>query len=84
MMIKTILIVDDDQETGNLIARYLRGHSFSVGLAPDGREMDRYMAQNRVDLIVLDIMLPGEDGLSLIDDLVDRDRRSRSRLVEIV
>jgi len=47
MTTRTILIVEDDQETGDLVARYLRGHSFSVGLAPDGREMDRYIAQIR-------------------------------------
>lgn len=65
MTTPSILIVEDDQETGSLIARYLRGHSFSVDLVPDGRAMDRHMTQNRVDLIVLDITLPGEDGLSL-------------------
>jgi two-component system OmpR family response regulator len=65
MSTQTILIVEDDQETRNLIARYLREHSFSVGLVSNGREMDRYLSQNRVDLIVLDLMLPGEDGLSL-------------------
>ncbi|TWB87727.1 two-component system OmpR family response regulator [Bradyrhizobium macuxiense] len=62
---QTILIVEDDRETASLIARYLREHSFSVALASDGREMVRYMSHKRVDLIVLDIMLPGEDGLSL-------------------
>ncbi|WP_145662174.1 response regulator [Bradyrhizobium stylosanthis] len=65
MTTQNILIVEDDQETRDLIACYLRGHFLSVGLASDGRQMDRYMAQNRVDLIVLDITLPEEDGLSL-------------------
>ena len=60
-----VLIVEDDQEVRNLIARYLREHSFSVGSVSNGREMDRYLAKNRIDLIVLDLMLPGEDGLSL-------------------
>jgi two-component system, OmpR family, response regulator len=60
-----ILIVEDDQETRSLIARYLRGHSFSVAIVSNGREMDRYLAENHVDFIVLDLMLPGEDGLSL-------------------
>jgi two-component system OmpR family response regulator len=60
-----VLIVEDDQEVRSLIARYLREHSFSVGMVSNGREMDRYLAKNRVDLIVLDLMLPGEDGLSL-------------------
>jgi two-component system OmpR family response regulator len=60
-----ILIVEDDQQTRNLIARYLREHSFSVAMVSNGREMDRYLVERRVDLIVLDLMLPGEDGLSL-------------------
>jgi two-component system OmpR family response regulator len=60
-----ILIVEDDLEVRSLIARYLREHSFSAGIVSNGREMDRYLAKNRVDLIVLDLMLPGEDGLSL-------------------
>ncbi|VIO79977.1 Transcriptional regulatory protein OmpR [Bradyrhizobium ivorense] len=62
---QTVLIVEDDQETRHLIARYLSEHAFSVGMVANGREMDRYMAQHRVDLLVLDLMLPGEDGLSL-------------------
>jgi two-component system, OmpR family, response regulator len=62
---QTILIVEDDQQTRDLIARYLREHSFVVGTVTNGREMDRYLSQNRVDLIVLDLMLPGEDGLSV-------------------
>lgn len=63
--VPNVLIVEDDNEVRNLIARYLRDNSFSVGMVSDGREMDRYLAKNRVDLIVLDLMLPGEDGLSL-------------------
>ncbi|MBR0706463.1 response regulator [Bradyrhizobium liaoningense] len=60
-----ILIVEDDQPTRDLISRYLREHAFAVGAVTNGREMDRYLSQNRADLIVLDLMLPGEDGLSL-------------------
>ncbi|MDA9493888.1 response regulator [Bradyrhizobium sp. CCBAU 11361] len=62
---QNILIVEDDQQTRDLIARYLRGQSFSVSTVTNGMEMDRYLSQNRADLIVLDLMLPGEDGLSL-------------------
>ncbi len=62
---QTVLVIEDDQQTRDLIARYLREHSFSVGAVTNGKEMDRYLSQNRVDLIVLDLMLPGEDGLSL-------------------
>ncbi|TXN71043.1 response regulator [Methylobacterium sp. WL6] len=60
-----ILIVEDDREIANLVARYLRGNACRVTLAGDGAEMDRALADGRVDLIVLDLMLPGEDGLSL-------------------
>ncbi len=60
-----ILIVEDDREIANLVARYLRGNACRVTLAGDGAEMDRALADGRVDLIILDLMLPGEDGLSL-------------------
>ncbi|MDN4983159.1 response regulator [Bradyrhizobium arachidis] len=62
---QSILIVEDDRPTRELISRYLAEHAFAVDAVTNGREMDRYLAQNRVDLIVLDLMLPGEDGLSL-------------------
>lgn len=60
-----ILVVEDDREIANLVARYLRGNACRVTLAGDGAEMDRALVDARVDLIVLDLMLPGEDGLSL-------------------
>lgn len=62
---QSILIVEDDRPTRELISRYLTEHAFAVDAVTNGREMDRYLAQNRVDLIVLDLMLPGEDGLSI-------------------
>jgi two-component system OmpR family response regulator len=60
-----ILVVEDDRETRNLIAKYLRTNSCNVTTANDGREMVRAMTDRRVDLLILDVMLPGEDGLSL-------------------
>ena len=60
-----ILVVEDDRETRALIAKYLRGNACNVTTANDGREMVRAMADHRVDLLILDVMLPGEDGLSL-------------------
>ncbi|RVU13903.1 response regulator [Methylobacterium oryzihabitans] len=60
-----ILVVEDDREISTLVARYLRGNDLRVSQAGDGREMDRVLADARVDLIVLDLMLPGEDGLSI-------------------
>lgn len=60
-----ILVVEDDRETRTLIAKYLRGNACNVTTATDGREMARTLAEHRVDLVILDVMLPGEDGLSL-------------------
>src|SRR5215475_4259935 len=60
-----ILVVEDDRETRALIAKYLRSNSCNVTTAGDGREMARAMTDHRVDLLILDVMLPGEDGLSL-------------------
>ena len=60
-----ILVVEDDRETRSLIAKYLRNNACNVTTANDGSEMTRAMADHRVDLLILDVMLPGEDGLSL-------------------
>ncbi len=60
-----VLVVEDDVEIGALIARYLHTNDYRVSVATDGGEMYGLLAENRIDLIVLDLMLPGEDGLSL-------------------
>lgn len=60
-----ILIVDDDREIRDLLAKFLGRHDFRVDTAADGRDMDRQLAGGRFDLIVLDLMMPGEDGLAI-------------------
>src|ERR1043165_2399387 len=60
-----LLVVDDDREIRDLLTKYLGRHGFRVTAAHDGQEMRRYLADRNIDLIVLDLMLPGEDGLSL-------------------
>jgi two-component system OmpR family response regulator len=60
-----ILVVDDDREIRSLLGDFLTQHGYRVSLAADGRQMQRLMAGNRFDLVILDVMLPGEDGLSL-------------------
>ncbi|MGE5503163.1 MAG: response regulator [Actinomycetota bacterium] len=60
-----ILVVDDDREIRDLLARFLARHGLRVTTARDGTEMDHMLAERRIDLVVLDLMLPGEDGLSL-------------------
>ena len=60
-----LLVVDDDREIRSLVAQFLTKHGFRVTGVRDGAEMIRTLDGARVDLIVLDLMLPGEDGLSL-------------------
>ncbi len=60
-----IVVVEDDPEIGALVQRYLRSQDLNVSIAVEGAEMDRLLAKTRVDLIVLDLMLPGEDGLTI-------------------
>ena len=60
-----ILIVDDHREIRDLVARALNKEGFRVSTAADGRAMRKLLADSRIDLILLDLMLPGEDGLSL-------------------
>src|SRR5471030_724348 len=64
-----LLIVDDDPEIRQLLADYLRDAGYQTSTACDGKEMRRRLELNVIDLIVLDLMLPGEDGLSLCRDL---------------
>lgn len=60
-----ILIVDDDREIRDLLARFLARHDMRVDTAQDGKEMDRKLGTGRFDLIVLDLMMPGEGGLAI-------------------
>ena len=64
-----ILIVDDDREIRTLLREYLEKNGFRATVAADGKGMRRAIEQAHVDLIVLDLMLPGEDGLSLCREL---------------
>ena len=64
-----ILIVDDDREIRSLLADYLEKQGLRCTTAADGREMKVALERHRVDLIVLDIMMPGEDGLTLCRNL---------------
>ena len=60
-----ILVVDDDLRLRDLLKRYLTEQGFAVDTVPDGSAMDRQMQRVRYDLVVLDLMLPGEDGLAI-------------------
>ena len=60
-----LLVVDDDRETRELLSLYLGQQGFEVAVVEDGKAMDAWLADNSTDLVVLDLMLPGEDGLSI-------------------
>jgi len=76
---KKILVVDDDPRLRELLRRYLGENQFEVSLAHDGPSMLRLMQREAFDLIVLDLMLPGEDGLALLRRL--RTQRDRTPVV---
>ncbi|PNT81093.1 DNA-binding response regulator [Coxiella burnetii] len=60
-----ILIVDDDSDIRDLLGKFLRRHGFEASLAKDGSEMQAILLKQAVDLVILDIMMPGDDGLTL-------------------
>jgi len=60
-----ILVVDDDQRLRDLLTRYLGEQKFEVRAVADAQAMDKQLARERTDLLVLDLMLPGEDGLAI-------------------
>jgi two-component system OmpR family response regulator len=62
---KSILFVEDDRDIRTLLADFLAREGFVVEVAEDGAAADRVLARTRPDLVILDIMLPGEDGLSI-------------------
>ena len=61
---KKILLVDDDPELRQLLATYLRRHGFDTLLLPDTRQLDAFLERYQPQLVVLDLMMPGEDGLA--------------------
>jgi two-component system, OmpR family, response regulator len=65
----SILVVDDDGEIRRLVGKFLRENGFHAVLARDGREMAACLAAAHIDLIVLDVMLPGTSGLDLCREL---------------
>lgn len=65
----TLLVVDDDHGIRDLLGKFLQQHGFKIILAQNGNEMQSALTVNNVDLIILDIMMPGKDGLTLCREL---------------
>ena len=74
-----ILIVDDDRDIRELLSRFLRKNGLRVGVAANGQDMKRQLGESKVDLVVLDRVMPGEDGLTLCREL-----RANSRVPVIM
>lgn len=66
-----ILVVDDQKEICEVVQEYLSGEGYKVTVAHDGQSMRRSMTQATIDLVILDLMFPGEDGLTLARSLRD-------------
>jgi len=60
-----ILVVDDDLRLRSLLERFLKEQGYQVRAVPDGQQMDRYLERENYHLVVLDLMLPGEDGFDI-------------------
>lgn len=73
-MDKTILVVDDDPELRQLLFEYFSERDYAVLLADGGEQMWEKIDNNEVDLVILDLMLPGEDGLTLCRNLRTRSK----------
>jgi len=75
-----ILVVDDDREIREMLAAYLQKNGMRATAVANGRQMRSALEENRIDLIVLDLMMPGEDGLTLCREL----RAGRWRAVPVL
>src|SRR6202165_2436771 len=70
--VQHIAVVDDEKPARDMVGDYLRMHGFSVSLCDGGVSLRQSIAQQMPDLIVLDLNMPEEDGLSIIRDLKQR------------
>ncbi|GEA49680.1 DNA-binding response regulator [Vibrio inusitatus NBRC 102082] len=71
-MNKQILVVDDHDDIRTLLGRYLSQHDYTVVEANGGDEMRAAIAKQKFDLVILDIMMPGDDGLTLCKELQEK------------
>jgi DNA-binding response OmpR family regulator len=64
--IRRVLVVDDDNSLRNLLAQTLEGAGFQAFTAEDGRDARRQIEEHRIDLVITDLAMPGEEGMELI------------------
>lgn len=63
--VNRIIVLDDEAELRNMLQRFLKGHGFYVRIVADGKQLDRYLQREPYDLLVLDLMMKPEDGLTV-------------------
>jgi two-component system phosphate regulon response regulator OmpR len=68
-MEKKVLLVDDDEKLLKLVKEYLEGYGFRVVILPDGSAVMKTIAAKSPDIVILDIMLPGKDGLAVLKEI---------------
>ncbi|HLZ57009.1 MAG TPA: response regulator [Ktedonosporobacter sp.] len=68
-MTKRIIVVDDDKEIQEIVTFVLNRHGFEVGTASNGQQLHHLLALQLPDLIILDVMMPGEDGYQICSSL---------------
>ena len=66
---KEVLLVDDDEKLLKLVKEYLEGYGFRVHTLPDGSAVTKAIAKQSPDIVILDIMLPGKDGLDILREI---------------
>ena len=69
MVKKKILIVDDDKKLTDIVQKYFTQYEFNVVIINDGKDVDQVVDTEKPDIILLDIMLPGKNGLDLLKEL---------------
>jgi len=63
--VSRVAVVEDDPEISRMMTNYMTDHGFEVTAARSGRDLDRVMSGGKIDCVILDVGLPGEDGLSI-------------------
>ncbi len=64
-----VLMIDDDERLQRVVREFLENHGFAVSVLPSGRGLDEAIARDRPDILLLDVMLPGDDGFSILRSL---------------
>ena len=68
-MVKRVIVVDDDKEIREIVTFVLKRNGFEVAVASNGQQLQQLLAEKLPDLIILDVMMPGQDGYQIFNTL---------------